>query len=40
MKIRSVGFESFHVNGGTDREMEYRQTDKQDEANSCFSQCC
>jgi len=29
MKIRSVGVESFYVDGGTDREMEYRQTDGQ-----------
>ena len=40
MKIRSVVVESFYVDGGADREVEYRQADRQDEVNSRFSQCC
>jgi hypothetical protein len=34
MKIRSVGVESFHMDGGTDRDTECRQMDRHDEANS------
>jgi hypothetical protein len=33
MKIRPVGTELFHANGGTD-------TDRHNEASSCFSQLC
>jgi len=40
MQIRSVGVESFYLDGGTDTETECRQVDRQVEANSRFSQWC
>jgi len=39
MKIRSVGAELFHVDGGAEGRRG-RQKDIRDEANSCFSQFC
>jgi len=40
MKIRSVGAELLHVDGRTVKQVEFTQTDRQNEANCRISKLC